>query len=233
MEEKKLVQSAKTEPLTWPEMSLQEPNEEGRWPLDYAESVAGWIVEQLESVCEKIVVAGSIRRRRPFVKDIEIVCVPKLVWSTNLLDEKKSESVFEMLMEWLLICDYQVDGQVVKGGVFAKRSGMDGRFTYGLKNKLLIHRPTGVAVDLFTADEENWGMSLLVRTGSADFNKAVMARFRRLGMRGHAYGGVTDARGKTVECPEEEEVFQLLRVPFIEPELRVGFASLPGSNLVP
>jgi DNA polymerase/3'-5' exonuclease PolX len=44
--------------------------------LKEAERIAGEIVEVLKEACSQIEVAGSIRRRRPFVHDIDIVCIP-------------------------------------------------------------------------------------------------------------------------------------------------------------
>ena len=54
----------------------------------------------------------------------------------------------------------------------------------------------GIPVDIFTSTAENWGMAMAVRTGHADFNKAVMSRFLELGMAGHASGGMTGKDGQ-------------------------------------
>jgi len=45
--------------------------------LSYAQGIAEGLVEQLAPHCDKISIAGSIRRQRAFVKDIEIVAIPK------------------------------------------------------------------------------------------------------------------------------------------------------------
>ena len=60
----------------------------------------------------------------------------------------------------------------------------------------------------------------MVRTGPKDFNVRMMARFRELGMRGPAYGGVTDQEGNEIECPDEETVFRLLGWSWMPPERR-------------
>jgi len=44
--------------------------------LDRAERIADMIKAKLAPCCERIEVAGSIRRRRPFVHDIDIVLIP-------------------------------------------------------------------------------------------------------------------------------------------------------------
>lgn len=45
--------------------------------LKQARASAQGIVDQLASYCERIEVAGSIRRQRPFPRDIDIVLIPR------------------------------------------------------------------------------------------------------------------------------------------------------------
>jgi DNA polymerase (family 10) len=44
--------------------------------LERAQVIASQVKEKLAPYCEKIEIAGSIRRRRPWVKDIDIVVIP-------------------------------------------------------------------------------------------------------------------------------------------------------------
>lgn len=46
-------------------------------PLDYAKDIADKTVAQLRPFCERIQIAGSIRREKREVKDIEIVLIPR------------------------------------------------------------------------------------------------------------------------------------------------------------
>jgi DNA polymerase (family 10) len=48
-----------------------------RIPLAQALDIAGGLIQQLEPHCEVISTAGSIRRMRPTIGDVEIVCVPR------------------------------------------------------------------------------------------------------------------------------------------------------------
>ena len=59
-------------------------------PLYYAAQIAEDVCAQLAPHCEpgRCVVAGSVRRRRPTVGDIEIVCIPR----TNVVRELFGES---------------------------------------------------------------------------------------------------------------------------------------------
>ncbi len=45
--------------------------------LKGAQSIAEGVVRQIGPYCEKVVVAGSIRRQKPFVRDIDLVVIPK------------------------------------------------------------------------------------------------------------------------------------------------------------
>lgn len=45
--------------------------------LEKAQAIANQVKDKLASYCEKIEIAGSIRRRRPWVNDIDIVLIPK------------------------------------------------------------------------------------------------------------------------------------------------------------
>lgn len=61
---------------------------EGKMFLERAEKTAEAVVKRLEPYCKKaadgkvyIKVAGSIRRRRPRVKDIDIVLIPSDLWN--------------------------------------------------------------------------------------------------------------------------------------------------------
>lgn len=49
--------------------------------LERAMQLANEIVKRLSPYCKKITVAGSIRRRKPTVNDIDIVLVPSDLWN--------------------------------------------------------------------------------------------------------------------------------------------------------
>jgi DNA polymerase/3'-5' exonuclease PolX len=176
-----------------------------RHPLIEAEAVAQELRAILGPACQQFEVAGSIRRRLPEVGDIELLCVPgpggsQLLGACSLLDQ-------EIL-------------GLIETGVLAYRLDQRGRRTFGPWNKYLVHRPSGIPLDIFSTTVQNWGMSLLVRTGPREWNIKVMSRFKALGMRGHAYGGVTDGHGSELTCPSESGVFKLLGWQFLEPESR-------------
>jgi len=64
--------------------------------------------------------------------------------------------------------------------ILAMRLNKRGSRTYGPKNKLMVHLPSGIGVDIFSTDEECWPVSLVVRTGGETTNKRIaMAAIRK------------------------------------------------------
>jgi len=52
-------------------------------PLERAEKSAEAIIERLKPYCKRIEVAGSIRRKRPRVHDIDLVLIPSDPWNLH------------------------------------------------------------------------------------------------------------------------------------------------------
>jgi DNA polymerase (family 10) len=48
-----------------------------RIPLELAEQRANEFVEQIRDGCERFEICGSIRRRKPLIRDIDVVLIPK------------------------------------------------------------------------------------------------------------------------------------------------------------
>jgi len=49
--------------------------------LAQAQKIANEVVKRLSPYCKKIEIAGSIRRRKPFVNDIDLVLIPSDPWN--------------------------------------------------------------------------------------------------------------------------------------------------------
>ena len=166
--------------------------------------------------CDRLALAGSVRRmNKLLVKDIEVLVIPKYEVRPNLFGEpaESTDLLHAALEAW-----------VGDGSIWEKRPNVQGHFSFGPKNKLLIHKRSGIPVDVFTADAQNWGMAMVVRTGPKGFNIAMMKRFQEHGMKGHAYGGVTTAGGVDVVCPDEQTVFDLLEWDYVAPIHRESHA---------
>ena len=186
-------------------------NKQRRHPLAAAGAVAHELRGLLAPFCDRIEVGGSIRRRRSTVGDIELLAIPPMDGQRDMFGGVAGEN--DQLD--------QAVRQLMADGVLAKRRRADGALSgYGPANKLLLHVPSGISVDLFSTTAANWGMSMAIRTGPADFVVRMMTRFRSLGMRGHASRGVTGTDGAEIDCPNEGRVFDLLDWPWVPPERR-------------
>jgi DNA polymerase/3'-5' exonuclease PolX len=165
--------------------------------LTRARAIAEDLKGQLEPACERIEIAGSIRRQKPFPNDIELLCVPKF---RGLVDE----------------LDYRVQSLLFEG-VLDFRLNKRGSRVYGLKNKLMVHVPSGIGVDLFSTDELCWPVALVVRTGGKVTNVRIATAAIRQGWHLQAYGaGFSTPQGDIV-CKSERDVFELVGMPYLEP----------------
>jgi len=53
----------------------------GKIALERAQKVADAVVKRLSPYCQRIEIAGSIRRRKPWVNDADLVLIPKDPWN--------------------------------------------------------------------------------------------------------------------------------------------------------
>jgi len=162
-----------------------------------AQRIAEEIIHLLKPVCYRLEVVGSIRRRKPDPKDIEILCIPK---ADHLLDQRVKE--------------------LINQGILDYRRSKLGRIAYGPLNKFLIHCPTGIAVDIFSTTLEKWWMSLVIRTGPDSSTMALARAALRKGWRLRAYGDGYDTPQGHIRCHSEREVFELVGLKYKPPEER-------------
>jgi DNA polymerase/3'-5' exonuclease PolX len=163
-----------------------------RIPLAQAQAIADEVVAQLRPHCEQIDIAGSIRRRRPTIGDIEIVCIPKPYDATPLF----RTGLALVVEQW----------EKVKGELPCKYS-----------QRLL---PSGMKLDLFMPDPRGYGLALAIRTGSAEWSHHVLAAgWVKAGFRSEG-GLLRDLRGQGVRLRTERAVFDLIGLPWVPPEER-------------
>jgi len=165
--------------------------------LEQARTVAQEIIDWLASACARIVIAGSIRRQKPEVGDIELLCIPRFVDGIDQLDREI--------------------GALIIRGILGFRLNKLGSRVYGPRNKLMVHLTSGIGVDIFSTDECCWAVSLVVRTGGAETNKRIAMAAIRKGWRFRAYGDGFDTPNGRVTCHSEREVFEAVGLPYQEP----------------
>jgi DNA polymerase (family 10) len=79
---------------------------------------------------------------------------------------------------------------------------------------------TGLPVDLRVVEPDQFGNVLQHLTGSKNHNMALREAAVRRGLHVSEYGVLDDATGTTHRCATEEDVYALLGLPWIPPELR-------------
>lgn len=85
---------------------------------------------------------------------------------------------------------------------------------------------TGMKVDFRVVEPDQLGNLLQHFTGSKAHNVALREAAVRRGLHVSEYGILDDATGETHRCATEEEVYELLGLPYIPPELREGRGEL-------
>jgi DNA polymerase (family X) len=88
----------------------------------------------------------------------------------------------------------------------------------------------GLSVDLRIVPEENFGNLLQHFTGSGRHNEALRTAAVRNGFHVSEHGILEDATGETHLCATEEEVYRLLGMDYIEPELRENRGELEAAR---
>ena len=174
------------------------------YPLDRARTLAESLVTILAPSCNRLQIAGSIRRQSPMVKDLELVALPCL--QTNLFGEPDERSTqLDTLIDHMI-----VDGQLTK------RLNKNNRpHAYGPRYKALVYQ--GVPVDLFIVrPPAQWGAVLAIRTGPADFSRRLVTSCRYNGLRCDG-GRLVTNDGQTVPTPTEEAFFAACGVPWTDP----------------
>jgi DNA polymerase (family 10) len=92
------------------------------------------------------------------------------------------------------------------------------------ETKMSIRVDGQFQVDLRVVPEESFGAALQYFTGSKEHNVAIRSRARRMGYTVNEYGvtRLDDPSGKSVAGSSEQEIYNLLGLRWIPPELREG-----------
>ena len=169
--------------------------------MNYAEAlhIAEKLKADLAPYCERIEIAGSVRRKKPEnIKDIEIICIPKMfVRERTLMGDDVLGSCLDVAIATILIREW--GAKCIKNGGKYKQ----------------VELPWS-KLDLFITTPECWGVIFAIRTGPADYSKWLVTS--------QSYGGalpfgycVKDGRvsydGVLLQAtPEEDDFFRLLGI---------------------
>lgn len=164
-----------------------------RLKLISAEQFAEPILEYLKAAqgVNQAIIAGSYRRRKDTIGDIDI-----------LVTCKDGTSIINHFVAY-----DDVDQVVSKG-----------------KTRSTVVLRSGLQVDLRVVPEQSYGAALQYFTGSKAHNIAVRSLAVKKGMKMNEYGVF---RGeKMIGGRTEQEVYQRLGLPYIEPELRENWGEI-------
>ncbi len=187
--------------------------------MKYAQAldIAATLIENFEPYCERVAIAGSIRRRKPDVKDIEIVAKPYTTPVKNMFGETTGNSLS-------LMNKYPYDkiGTMVKGASRMKQ--------------ILLH--DGISLDLFIVlPPAQWGVIYTIRTGPAAFNVWTQTKRSDGGAMpsyAKAKDGAVWAHGEIIPMPEEQDFLNFLGLGWIEPsERKARWGQFPPSSPLP
>lgn len=162
-------------------------------PYSQALSLAERIKAALAPGCERIEIAGSIRRKKQTIGDIEIVCVPR--YATNLFGERQPDPTgLTMILNDLVGTERL--GEPIKNGEHYKQ--------------FPVPAVEGLNLDLFITRPDTWGIIFAIRTGSADFSRRLVTQRSKGGLLPSdctVSGGAIWRLGEFVPTPEEADVF--------------------------
>lgn len=148
------------------------------------------ILSCLQPHCERIDIAGSLRRGASEVKDIDIVCIPK-PYNIGLFQD----GFAAVVNQWPKI-----------------KGELPCRYT---QRKL----PSGITLELYMARPENYGLILAIRTGSAKFVYERLAkRWKRYGY--YSKDGILMHRDRKLHIDTEAQLFKALSMRYVEPAMR-------------
>jgi len=168
---------------------------ETKRPYAEVHPIAHGLLTELKPYCERIEIAGSLRRERPLIGDVEIVAIPK--WQETLdLFGMSTDHCYSLVDQWL-----------EENKIKPTKNGP--------KYKSFMWQ--GVKIDLFLVTPETWGCQFLIRTGSADFSHDLVTVCQRWGFRfdgGRLFGTMSNT---PLNTPEERDVFNAMGFETISP----------------
>jgi DNA polymerase/3'-5' exonuclease PolX len=176
-----------------------------------AEIVAAELLEVLGASCERIVVAGSLRRGAAEVKDVELVALPRM--GVDLLGQPRPDD-----------CELTraIEREVSSGRLRWRTETHPTPASLRTARRMwaLVHVPREVRVDLFAVrPPAQWGCILAIRTGPAEYSQQLVTRCRDRGLRCED-GRLVDERGRTVPTSTEQSFIAACGMPWREPSAR-------------
>jgi DNA polymerase/3'-5' exonuclease PolX len=156
----------------------------------------------LSAQCDRIEVAGSIRRHANWIGDIDLVMIPKMITDWTGIDKFGSERIENALRE---------------GGFRIITNGP-------LKKSATLPSAPDIKYEFHLTTPEKWGCIFTIATGSAEFAHMLV---KKRCHHGWCPSNIDFKDGRLVRSgveilntPEEADVFRELGLPWVDPENR-------------
>ena len=178
----------------------------GRFRIDVAEAAAEKLREYLlAEKGVKVTVAGSLRRRRETIGDLDLLVTGGKAGGNA---GGNAEKQIERMLAYPEITDVVARGE----------------------NKVSVRIGDGMHVDVRFLDPDSYGSAMQYFTGSKDHNVAIRQRALRLGYTLNEYGLVRLKDEKRVAGKTEEEIYKKLGLDYIPPELRENTGEIDAAE---
>ncbi len=167
----------------------------GRFLLDEADRTAEKLTEHLKHIrgIEKITPAGSLRRGRETVGDLDM-----LITGPCCVDDQQRAGLIEEILRFPGIQEVLAKGD----------------------NKVSFKLRSGMQVDVRTLPPESYGAAMQYFTGSKNHNVTLRQRALKMGYTLSEYGLFRLDNNQRVAGATEEEIYGKLKLDWIPPELR-------------
>jgi DNA polymerase (family 10) len=177
----------------------------GRFLVDFAEIQANKIIAHLENYpgVEKVSPAGSLRRGRETVGDLDI-----LVTGAACCDDQARENLIAHMIKFAGLMEIIARGD----------------------NKLSFRLRGGMQVDVRFLAPDSFGAAMQYFTGSKGHNVALRQRALKMGYTLSEYSLARLDDEAIVASKSEEEIYAKLGLDFIPPELRENTGEIDGAE---
>jgi DNA polymerase (family 10) len=177
----------------------------GRFLLDAAEREAQKISEHLRDYpgVEKITPAGSLRRGRETVGDLDI-----LVTGKACVSDAQRERLIEHIIKLPGLMEVIARGE----------------------NKVSFRLRGGMQVDVRLLSPDSFGAAMQYFTGSKTHNVALRQRALKMGFTLSEYSLARLDNEKVVAAKTEEEIYAKLKLDYIPPELRENLGEIDAAE---
>jgi len=167
----------------------------GRFHIDEADRTAQKIIEHLSGLpgVDKITTAGSLRRGRETVGDVDLLITGKCC-----SNDKQRSAVIDRVIAVPGLTDVLAKGE----------------------NKVSFKIRSGMQVDVRILPPESFGAAMQYFTGSKSHNVTLRQRALKMGMTLNEYGLARLDDEKHVAGSTEEEIYAKLGLDYIPPEMR-------------